>query len=162
STHDTKRSEDVRARLNVLSELPREWQKCLSRWNRWNKRHRLEVDGMPAPHRNEEYFLYQTLIGAWPLDLDGSQADRAGDRAGGEFVQRIQQYMTKALHEAKVHTSWINPDLGYDDAVRRFVARILDPKSNKRFLADFQVFQQKISHYGLINSLAQVLLKIAS
>src|SRR5438445_2720819 len=74
STHDTKRSEDVRARLNVLSEMPREWQRCLSRWNRLNKRHRIQLEGLEGPVRNDEYLLYQTLIGAWPLGSANSQA----------------------------------------------------------------------------------------
>jgi (1->4)-alpha-D-glucan 1-alpha-D-glucosylmutase len=155
STHDTKRSEDVRARLNVLSEIPMEWQIALSRWNRLNRRLRIPWEGAWAPDRNDEYLLYQTLVGAWPLE-----PAPPGELA--EFVERIQAYMQKALHEAKVHTSWVNPNAAYDDAVRQFVARLLDPETNGRFLADFRAFQARISHYGLFNSLAQTLLKIAA
>jgi (1->4)-alpha-D-glucan 1-alpha-D-glucosylmutase len=155
STHDTKRSEDVRARLNVLSELPQEWQECLGRWGKLNEPHRREAEGMTVPDPNDEYLLYQTLLGAWPLDPYSAQEYE-------EFVRRIQAYMLKALHEAKVHTSWANPNPTYDDAVQQFVARILDEKTNAAFLLDFRTFQRRISHYGLFNSLAQTLLKISS
>jgi (1->4)-alpha-D-glucan 1-alpha-D-glucosylmutase len=155
STHDTKRSEDVRARLNVLSEMPQEWQKCLARWHRLNKRHRIEQDGLTIPDRNDEYLLYQTLIGAWPLP-------GAGAEDFTEFGERIRRYMQKAVHEAKVHTSWINPNPVYDEGIARFVTSILDEKSNGRFLQDVRSFHKRVSHYGLFNSLAQTLLKIAS
>src|SRR5262249_9194117 len=108
-----------------------------------------------APDRNEEYLFYQTLLGAWPLE-PYSSADFA------EFVKRIQAYMQKAIHEAKVHSSWVNPDPAYDEAIRRFVARALDVEGNFRFLRHFRVFQRWISHSGLFNSLSQTLLKIAS
>jgi (1->4)-alpha-D-glucan 1-alpha-D-glucosylmutase len=155
ATHDTKRGEDTRARLNVLSEVPMEWQICLSRWNRLNRRLRVAWQSDLAPDRNDEYLLYQTLVGAWPLGPTTPEQH-------AEFVERIQTYMQKAIHEAKVHTSWVNPNAEYDDAVRRFVARLLDERKNARFLADFRAFQARISHYGLFNSLAQALLKIAS
>jgi (1->4)-alpha-D-glucan 1-alpha-D-glucosylmutase len=155
ATHDTKRGEDVRARLDVLSELPLEWQKALPRWGRLNKKHRAEIDDLTAPDRNDEYLYYQTLLGAWPLEpFEGRVAE--------EFVARIQAYMDKANHEAKVHTSWINPNPAYDDGVRQFVARTLDPRLSAAFLDEFQQFQKRVSHYGLLNSLSQVLLKIAS
>ena len=101
----------------------------------------------PVPDANEEYLLYQTLVGAWPLE-PYSEADYA------DFVARIQAYMVKALHEAKVHSSWINPNAAYDEAVTEFVARILDEQQNREFLEDFQPFQRRISHLGLLNSLA--------
>jgi (1->4)-alpha-D-glucan 1-alpha-D-glucosylmutase len=153
STHDTKRSEDVRARLNVLSEMPEDWLASLRRWAELNQPHRVYVDDQPAPDANEEYLLYQTLLGAWPL----GRGDGAPD---ADFVKRIQAYMTKAMHEAKVHSSWINPYPEYDHAVRQFVARILDGKTGAAFLRDFCQFQRRVSHYGLFNSLAQTLLKI--
>jgi (1->4)-alpha-D-glucan 1-alpha-D-glucosylmutase len=155
STHDTKRSEDVRARLNVLSEMPREWQKCLGRWRRLNRRHRVDLGPLTAPDANDEYLYYQTLIGAWPLG-ESTAASRA------DFVRRLQQYMEKATHEAKVHTSWVNPNPAYDEAVRRFVARTLDDKLSPRFLKDFRAFQQRISYFALFNSLSHTLLKIAA
>jgi (1->4)-alpha-D-glucan 1-alpha-D-glucosylmutase len=155
ATHDTKRGEDVRARLNVLSELAQEWQRTLPRWGRLNKKHRVEVDELTVPDRNDEYLFYQTLVGAWPLEpFEGKVAQ--------ELVARLQAYMEKATHEAKVHTSWINPNPAYDDGVRRFIVSVLDPVASGPFLADFQEFQRRVSHYGLLTSLSQTLLKIAS
>jgi (1->4)-alpha-D-glucan 1-alpha-D-glucosylmutase len=151
STHDTKRSEDVRARINVLSESPDEWHANVARWNRLNEPYRTSIDDQLVPDRNEEYLFYQTLVGAWPLEH--------GPRDYGTFVQRIQAYMEKALHEAKVHTSWINPNEEYDSAVRAFVARVLDVRTNRPFLDDFCSVQRRICHYGLFNSLSQTLLK---
>jgi (1->4)-alpha-D-glucan 1-alpha-D-glucosylmutase len=155
STHDTKRSEDVRARLNVLSELPGEWGEALARWSRLNEPHRRQVEDLTVPDPNEEYLLYQTLLGAWPLEPYTPEEY-------AEFVRRIQEYVVKALHEAKVHTSWINPDAEYDQAAQDFVARILDEKVNAAFLNDFRPFQRRLSHYGLLNSLAQTVLKVAA
>lgn len=155
TTHDTKRSEDVRARLNILSEIPHQWQKCLARWQRWNKRHRSQLEGLESPDRNDEYLVYQTLIGAWPLG-------EARLNPGTAFVERMSQYMTKASREAKVHTSWINPQSAYDNALCRFVTGILDEKISAPFLHDFRDFQARVSHWGLFNSLAQTLLKIAA
>ena len=156
STHDTKRSEDVRARINVLSEIPDDWQAAATRWMRYNESQRTQIEEEgPAPDRNEEYFLYQTLIGAWPLE-PYDDAEYQG------FVERIKNYMRKALQEAKVHTSWVNPNPAYDDAVQNFIARVLDPKISGDFLDDFRAFQRKISHFGLINSLAQSLLKLTT
>lgn len=153
STHDTKRSEDVRARINVLSEMPAEWQKNLRLWRRLNRHKKVKVEGRPAPDANEEYLFYQTLIGAWPFDFE---RDYAG------FVKRIQDYMTKATKEAKVNTSWINPNRQYDEAVAAFVAAVLDTSRPNEFLQSFLPFQKKVAHYGIYNSLAQVLIKIAS
>jgi (1->4)-alpha-D-glucan 1-alpha-D-glucosylmutase len=155
STHDTKRSEDVRARINVLSELPGEWEKCLSIWTRLNHSHRQSLPEGMAPDANDEYLLYQTLLGAWPVES-------AGARCSPEFVQRIQDYMRKAIHEAKVRTSWINPNPEYDEAVPHFVGCILDEEHNARFLEHFRAYQRRISHYGMFNSLSQTVLKLAS
>jgi (1->4)-alpha-D-glucan 1-alpha-D-glucosylmutase len=155
STHDTKRSEDVRARIDVLSELPGEWKERLARWSELNRPRRVLLEDEVAPDANEEYLLYQTLLGAWPLS-PSSAAEYA------EFVERIQAYFVKALHEAKVHTSWVNPNAEYDEAVRQFVARILDEGASRPFLDDFREFQSWVSHYGLFNSLAQTLLKITA
>jgi (1->4)-alpha-D-glucan 1-alpha-D-glucosylmutase len=155
STHDTKRSEDVRARLNVLSEIPAEWQQALQRWSKLNTPHRIHLEDAPVPDANEEYVLYQTLLGAWPLEPYSPEEY-------AEFVFRIQEYLTKALHEAKVHSSWINPNTDYDDGVRQFVARILDPQAAGAFLGDFRPFQRRVSHFGLLNSLAQAVVKLAA
>jgi (1->4)-alpha-D-glucan 1-alpha-D-glucosylmutase len=155
ATHDTKRGEDVRARINVLSETPREWQKAVTRWARLNKRHRVGIEDTTAPDRNDEYLFYQTLVGAWPLEpFTGAVA--------ADFTARVQAYMEKATHEAKVHTSWVNPNPAYDDAVRRFVAGVLDVEGNAAFLADFQAFQRRVSPFGLLEALARTVLKITS
>jgi (1->4)-alpha-D-glucan 1-alpha-D-glucosylmutase len=155
STHDTKRSEEVRARLNILSELPGAWRDCLAHWGELNKPHRIQLEEMVAPGANEEYLLYQTLVGAWPLEPYSNEEY-------AEFVERIKNYMRKALHEAKVHTSWINPNPAYDEAIQLFIARILNVETNGPFLQHLRTFQRRISHYGLFNSLAQTLLKITA
>jgi (1->4)-alpha-D-glucan 1-alpha-D-glucosylmutase len=153
STHDTKRSEDIRARIDVLSELPDEWAAHAARWMELNRPHKTDVgDGQLALDANEEYFLYQTLIGAWPVE--GLTADNRAD-----FVGRIQAYLNKALHEAKLHTSWINPSPEYDAAAGQFVARVLDPDRAGEFLRDFEPFQRRVSYWGMFNSLAQTLLR---
>ncbi len=155
STHDTKRSEDVRSRIHVLSEIPRIWRSAVGGWHRLNRRHIRELDGHPAPDRNDEYLLYQALVGTWPLTepADGGRA---------EFIARIQQYVLKAAKEAKWNTSWINPNEAYDEALMEFVARILTPAPDNRFLADFLEFQQPVALVGMLNSLGQTLLKIAA
>jgi (1->4)-alpha-D-glucan 1-alpha-D-glucosylmutase len=167
ATHDTKRGEDTRARIAVLSEMPREWQQAVSRWSRLNKKFKVQREDETWPDRNEEYFLYQTLVGAWPLENVGREEPNAprptphASRAE-DFCQRIQAYMEKAMHEAKVHTSWINPNPAFDEAIRQFVAAILDEERGRRFLADFRDFQRRVDHYGLFNGLSQVLWKLAS
>jgi (1->4)-alpha-D-glucan 1-alpha-D-glucosylmutase len=155
STHDTKRSEDTRARINVLSEIPEPWRKSLFRWRQFNNGKRGMVNGRRVPSSNEEYLLYQTLLGAWPA----AAMDEAGHAV---FVERIKEYMLKALREAKVNSSWINPDLAYEDAVMAFVEAILDDTPDNLFLRDFTPLREKVSHYGMFNSLSQVLLKITS
>ncbi|HKT34888.1 MAG TPA: malto-oligosyltrehalose synthase, partial [Nitrospira sp.] len=155
STHDTKRSEDVRARINVLSELPQEWKLKVSRWTRLNRQHLNESEGERMPDRNDEYLFYQTLIGVWPLEA-------MGDDAYQEFRGRVQRYMQKAVHEAKAHTSWINPSPVYDHSVQTFVEGVLERTPANRFLEDFLPFQERVARYGLYNSLSQLALKIAA
>ena len=155
STHDTKRGEDVRARINVLSEMPAEWFRAIRRWRELNHRWKTRVGETLSPDENEEYLLYQTLAGTWPL----LPMNAAGHR---DYIQRIQQYMEKAVHEAKVHTSWINPNAEYDEAVKQFVANILEPTSDNAFLEDFRQFQAPIARAGIWNSVSQVLLKVAA
>jgi (1->4)-alpha-D-glucan 1-alpha-D-glucosylmutase len=153
ATHDTKRSEDVRARLNVLSEMPRDWERALQRWQSMNRDKKAEVDGAAVPDADEEYLLYQTLVGTWPLQPMDENAHQ-------HFVGRIERYMEKALKEAKRHTSWINPNVAYDQGVKQFVRDILRPHADNRFLADLLRFHARIAHAGMWNSLAQTLLKI--
>jgi (1->4)-alpha-D-glucan 1-alpha-D-glucosylmutase len=153
STHDTKRGEDVRARLNALSELPAEWHAALARWGRQNSAKKAVVEDQPAPDRNDEYLLYQTLLGAWPPEPLTAEAF-------AQFRERIAAYMHKATKEAKVHTSWINPNEEYDDAVRQFVCRLLHDTAGDPFLDDLQALQRRVAFFGYFNSLAQVLLKL--
>jgi (1->4)-alpha-D-glucan 1-alpha-D-glucosylmutase len=153
STHDDKRGEDARARLNLLSEIPQEWRTMLFRWARINAGMRTLVHGVPAPDRSDEYMFYQVLLCAWPP----TQAE-----VDSEFVDRMRQFMLKAVHEEKVHTSWINPVQPYDDAMAEFVRRTLVSSHASRFLKLFVPFAQRIARLGMINSLSQVILKIAS
>jgi len=152
STHDTKRSEDVRARIHLLSEMPAAWERRLRQWRKWNARRKPVVDGVPAPLPNDEILIYQTLVGAWPLDETESDA----------FRDRLQAYIQKALREAKVVTSWNRPDTAYENAVERFVGAILQSNGENRFLHDFLAFQQRIAFFGSLQSLTQTLLRLAS
>jgi (1->4)-alpha-D-glucan 1-alpha-D-glucosylmutase len=159
STHDTKRSEDVRARLDVLSEMPKTWAARALQWRKINRsRKRMLPDGRLAPDLNEEYLLYQTLVGSWPFAF-GADTPRA------EYVERIQQYMAKAVHEAKVNLSWISDDPVYVEALRHFVETILLPGTSAHpnpFFDQMQSFMPAIAFFGAMNSLAQRLLMIAS
>jgi (1->4)-alpha-D-glucan 1-alpha-D-glucosylmutase len=152
STHDTKRSEDVRARINVLTEIPAAWARRLNCWSRLNRRKRLRIGGCPVPDPNEEVLIYQTLVGAWPL---ASQDPLA-------FRKRMSAYVIKAAREAKVHTTWLDPDEIYEGALIRFLEAILDGSDSNQFLDDFLRFQKRADFYGSLNSLAQTLLKIAA
>src|SRR5262245_35091764 len=155
ATHDTKRGEDVRARLNVLSELPGEWHAAVTKWRTQNRRWKTEVKGALAPDGNQEYFIYQTLVGAWPFDATSEEARAA-------FRERITAYTTKAMREAKVHTSWMSPDEEYEKAVTRFVEAILDRSRSAPFLDSFAVLQSRVAELGIYNGLAQVLIKITA
>lgn len=155
STHDTKRSEDVRARINVLSEIPREWKDTVSRWTRWNRKAKGKVAGTSAPSSNDEYLLYQILVGVWPLtppELDERLS----------LISRIQAYMVKAVREAKEVSSWIAPNVEYEAALCQFIEAILRKDSPHPFRNDFESFVDKISPIGLWNSLSQTLLKLTS
>ncbi len=155
STHDTKGGEDTRQRINVLSEIPREWAERVRIWARMNKKRKAMIDGMEAPDRNDEYLLYQTLIGTWPIEqLNGREHD--------VLLARIRDYMLKAAREAKVNTSWINPNEKYEEALALFVNAVMKPSRENRFLNDFLPFQKMVSHYGMYNSLSQTLLKICA
>ncbi|MBS1227244.1 MAG: bifunctional 4-alpha-glucanotransferase/malto-oligosyltrehalose synthase [Proteobacteria bacterium] len=155
STHDSKRSEDVRARLNVLSEIPARWKLMLKRWSRLNRGRKVLVDGVKAPSSNDEYLLYQTLVGAWPLDPPDAAA-----RA--QFAARIEAYMIKALREAKQYTSWANVNADYEAALSGFIHGLLSAGENNLFLADFIAAVEPVAHFGLLNSLAQTLIKLTA
>ena len=151
STHDTKRAEDVRARINVLSEIPAEWSRRLNRWSRLNASKKREIDRQLVPDRNEEALLYQTLLGAWPLE----SAEMP------ELRHRLKEYLIKAVREAMVHTRWSLPNVEHEDAVTGFLDSILCPRPGEPFLTDFLRFQKRVAWFGMLNGLAQVLLKIA-
>jgi len=155
STHDTKRSEDVRARLNVLSEMPTDWWERVQRWGEMNEPHRKIIEGKVAPDSNDEYLLYQTIVGIWPFETDQQTVER-------ELISRIQQYMRKAVREAKVRSSWIEPNAAYEHAVDEFVAIILSEEKSSVFLEEFRRFVKRIAHLGLLNSLSQTLLRLTA
>jgi len=155
STHDTKRSEDMRARLNVLSEIPATWRLALRHWSRANRSLKRSVDGMRVPTLNDEYFIYQTLLGIWPPgDPDGNEIARLG--------VRLQDYLVKAVREAKVYTSWINPNAAYEDAVVAFAIALINAPAESAFMADFRPFQRRIGWLGMFNSLSQTLIKFTA
>jgi len=151
STHDTKRSQDIRARINVLSEIPEEWEAHLTQWRQWNAPKKTRVNGIPVPEPNIEMLIYQTLIGAWPLD----------EKEVPGFKERLKAYLVKAVREAKVKTNWLSPNRDYESALFTFLESILESSQRNRFLGDLLPFAQKIAYYGMLNSLAQVLFKTA-
>ncbi|HSM86520.1 MAG TPA: malto-oligosyltrehalose synthase, partial [Candidatus Limnocylindrales bacterium] len=159
STHDTKRSEDVRARVDVLSEMPKKWGAQVFKWRKLNRnKKRMLADGRTVPDLNEEYLLYQILVGSFPFDLSSAAAQQT-------YIERIRQYMSKAVHEAKVNLSWINDDPAYVEALQQFVEKILAAGSSSRpnaFLEQLHAFTSATSFFGAINSLAQRVLMIAS
>jgi (1->4)-alpha-D-glucan 1-alpha-D-glucosylmutase len=155
STHDSKRSEDVRARLNVLSELAPEWRLRVGRWRRINRARRRRIDTLDAPTANDEYLLYQTLLGAWPHRYDDPAVAE-------EFARRIDAYLVKVVREEKALSSWVNPNEEYEAAFSAFARALLIPGGNERFLADFLPFQRKVAWFGMVNSLAQTLIKLTA
>ncbi len=152
STHDTKRSEDVRSRLSVLSELPDEWENEVKAWSKLNADKKQMLNEQAVPEANDEYFLYQTLVGAYPFD----PADLP------EFKERIKAYVVKAVREAKVHTAWLRPDEEYENGYVAFVEALLTPGKDNLFLDKLQLFQARLAQYGIYNSLSQVLIKLTA
>lgn len=155
ATHDTKRGEDVRVRIAVLSEVTKLWNHRVTQWSRLNRKWKISGEQGVMPTADDEYLLYQTLIGAWPLIMRDEQEHQV-------FCARIQAYMNKAIREAKVHTSWVNPDHEYEEAVHRFVAAVLNRSEAMEFLDDFLPFQRRIAQYGIYNSLAQLVIKMTA
>lgn len=149
TTHDTKRSEDVRMRLAALSERPGEWRNAVKRWSKLNRKYRTKIGDESAPSANEEYLLYQTLLGVWPNDPQASPG----------LVERVQTYMTKALKEAKVNSSWTAPVEEWEKATTSFVRHILDENLSRPFLEDFTRVATRVSVLGMLNSLSQTVLK---
>jgi len=158
STHDTKRSEDVRARMVAISEIPELWRRSLQRWATANHDWKRMVNDLEAPDANEEYLLYQTLLGTWPMQANGEPETAPS----ADYIERIQAYMAKALKEAKINTSWIQPNEEWDIAMRDFIAKILNSSPRNKFLPIFIPAVKEIIRLGAINSLTQTLLKLTS
>jgi (1->4)-alpha-D-glucan 1-alpha-D-glucosylmutase len=155
STHDTKRGEDARQRINALSQFADEWRRKALEWSRLNAGNRGQVAGAHAPDRNEEYLLYQSLLGVWP-------ADAPPDAAPEGILERLRTFALKALREEKSHTSWIHNDPVYEEAVRQFLELALTGPKARRFLASFTPFMRKAAFHGALTSLAQTAIKAAS
>ncbi len=160
ATHDTKRGEDTRARINVLSEIPQVWGQRVRRWSTLNRRRKTAIDGGMAPDLNDEYLFYQTLVGAWPLEFHGIA--EPNPEAMETFRSRMVTYMEKAVREAKAHSSWIDPDPEYEDALKTFISRVLNVAKPNPFIADFQAFHTDIAELGMLNGLAQMVLKLTA
>jgi (1->4)-alpha-D-glucan 1-alpha-D-glucosylmutase len=143
ATHDTKRGEDSRARLNVLTEISEEWDGRLAQWMEWNAPRKVTVKGALAPSVSEEILIYQTLLGVWPCE-----------------VERVHEFLVKALREAKANSSWIAPHEEYERAVQDFVSSILEDK--ERFVPDFTNLWEFVARHGARNGLGQLVLKIAA
>ena len=152
STHDSKRSEEVRARIDVLAEMPAEWERQVQHWRELNRDKKTLCDAIESPILNDEYHFYQTLIGAWPLS-SGSETPEES------FVERIRDYMLKAVREAKDKSSWRSPNSGYESALAEFVGAVLHCA---KFREQFVPFQQKIAFFGLLNSLSESLIKLTA
>jgi (1->4)-alpha-D-glucan 1-alpha-D-glucosylmutase len=152
STHDTKRGEDVRARINVISEIPKEWDSSLRKWNKLNKKKKAFHDDVVIPDQNDEYFFYQTLAGAFPPQ----------DENYDSFVKRTGEYAIKVVREAKAHTAWIKPDVEYENGFLNFVTKTMTSREGNAFLDEFLDLQKTIAHYGAFNSLSQALLKVTA
>lgn len=143
STHDTKRGEDVRARLHVLTELPEQWFHHIQEWQQLNLS--LKQDG--APDANDEYFIYQTVLGTYPMQGDADE----------NYVSRLEQYLEKALREAKSHSDWAAPDNEYETATKKFAVALLDKSAP--FWQSFSKLHHTIADYGIVYSLVQVILR---
>ncbi|WP_119679255.1 malto-oligosyltrehalose synthase [Indioceanicola profundi] len=153
ATHDHKRGADTRVRIDMLSELPDEWHRHVRKWARLNRLKKREMERRPAPGRNDEYLLYQTLVGAWPLDLGPQDADGLA-----ALAERLQAYMLKAVRESKFRSNWAQPDTDYEEALQRFIHGILDPERSQHFLQDLTGFIARIAPVGAVNGLSQTLL----
>jgi (1->4)-alpha-D-glucan 1-alpha-D-glucosylmutase len=160
NTHDTKRSADVRARLDVLSEIPEEWHRCLQRWRRLNRKHRTTVRGRLAPDTNTEYLFYQTLVGIFPAPRPGRRADDLPAREWRASARdRLAPYMLKAVKEAKMRTSWTEPDEAFEKALERFIVAVLEPAEEAPFLQDVARLVARIAPAAQINALGRIVLQ---
>ena len=154
STHDTKRSDDARHRLNVLSEIPEDWRLRLSVWAKMNERHKTLLNDKPAPTANTEYFIYQTLLGAWP--------DPALPEEIPVFYDRLWACIQKSLRETKLYTDWMKPNEAYENAVKKFLDALLAPGPDNLFLSSFMPFCLQLADLGRLNSLSALVLRLVS
>jgi (1->4)-alpha-D-glucan 1-alpha-D-glucosylmutase len=162
TTHDTKRSEDTRMRINVLSQIPMEWESHVRMWMQNNKKHKSEIElpdgsAFTAPRGRFEYMIYQTLAGSWPLDLTTNDHPSIG-----EYKERIKNYFRKAISEAKEYDSWVVSEDhhgAYEEAFDDFIERLFEDRSFFNSMVDFQ---EKIAHIAAVQSLSQTVLKITS
>jgi (1->4)-alpha-D-glucan 1-alpha-D-glucosylmutase len=155
ATHDTKQGEDARARIDVISELPGEWERKVWRWADLNARFKTSLHGATAPTPSHEYLLYQTLVGSWPPPA-------ALPRELPAFRDRIEAFMIKAVRQGKEQSSWRRPEPAYEEAVTKFVRRVLEPAESEVFLADLARFARRIATLGTANGLAQLAFKICA
>jgi malto-oligosyltrehalose synthase len=160
ATHDTKRGEDARTRLDVLSEMPEAWNRRVRRWSQLNRGFHRELDGASAPSRNDEFAIYQALLGAWPAELLGKSPPPESEMQ--RFADRVAAYAVKAIREAKLVSSWDNPNIAYEEACTAFVVRLLDVSRPNPFLSDFRAFLTRIAYLGMLNSLSQTTLKLTA
>jgi (1->4)-alpha-D-glucan 1-alpha-D-glucosylmutase len=158
STHDTKRGEDTRARLAVLSEMPDEWERHVNTWSRILRARRGDVEGTAPPDRNDEYLFYQLLLGAWPAELTGTRMPEPEALRG--FAERMEGAMVKSMREAKRHTTWAAPNTTYEEGMLGFLREALDPSRSGTFLDAFLPFQERVARLGFRNSLVQTALKL--
>ncbi len=161
-THDHKRGEDTRARICVLSEMAELWEQRVHRWSRMNHLKKQEFAGAVAPGRSDEYLLYQTLVGAWPLELEPLELEGQPGEPLTLFCERIVACMIKAVREAKVHSSWVLPNADYEEALRRFVQGVLDPERSAAFLGELMDLVETVAPVGAVNGLSQLLLKLTA
>jgi (1->4)-alpha-D-glucan 1-alpha-D-glucosylmutase len=152
STHDTKRSEDVRCRINVLTEIPKSFLDHYNKWQKMNSKFKNKIGRSYFPDKNTEYLLYQTLIGSLPFELM-----REKGNINKEYIERIKNYMIKASREAKKYTNWIKPDENYENILLEFISKILN---NNNFIDDLIPFTEKVAFYGAFNSLVYLTLKL--
>jgi (1->4)-alpha-D-glucan 1-alpha-D-glucosylmutase len=155
STHDTKRGEDVRARISALSHTPPAWRAAINRWSRLNRKLKRTIDGALAPHRADEYVIYQTLVGTWPLE-----GVRNADRAA--YTERMQEYMVKVVREAGRFSNWTNPDEAYEEALRAFIGGLFNLRRSGRFLDDAEAYIGTVVTPGLQHALGAQVLKLTS
>jgi (1->4)-alpha-D-glucan 1-alpha-D-glucosylmutase len=163
NTHDAKRSADVRSRMQALSEIADEWERSVRRWRRLTGKHREIVCGRLAPDTNTEYLFYQTLIALWPAPRPGRRSDDLPDRAWRDSAcERLSEYMQKAAREAKTNTSWIEPDVAFEEATAHFVKANLEPSEDAPFLSDVARLVSRVAPIGASNAIARLVLHITS